>query len=65
MIQPKTMRVLRVLLAMSTLGLIAPSGARADGNMNFFLGQKMLEENDWTPVENQGEFGAELTFGRD
>ncbi len=25
----------------------------------------MLEENDWLPVEDQGEFGAEVTFGRD
>ncbi len=42
----------------------APSIARADGDVNFFLGQKFLDKGDWDPVYNQPELGAEITFGK-
>ena len=32
------------------------------GNVNFFLGQKTLEENDWAPVDKQAEFGVLVDF---
>ncbi len=48
-----------VLLA---FGLVVPR-AFAAGNMNFFLGSKALDENDWEPVESQGEFGIMIDFG--
>lgn len=32
------------------------------GNVNFLLGSKSLEESDWAPVEEQGEFGVMLDF---
>ena len=34
------------------------------GNANFFLGQKSLDSDDWEPLENQGEFGAEVSWGK-
>ncbi len=32
------------------------------GNVNFFLGAKALEENEWEPVEDQVELGIEIDF---
>ena len=32
------------------------------GNLNFFLGQKTLDKDDWAPVEDHGEFGILLDF---
>jgi len=46
--------------------LAAPSAVLAGtGNANFFLGGKALNKSDWEPLEDQAEFGAEVTFGRD
>jgi Outer membrane protein beta-barrel domain len=33
-----------------------------EGNINVFLGQKNLDDNDWSPVEDQGEFGLMFDF---
>jgi hypothetical protein len=45
-------------------GLIGPTLAHADskGNVNFIIGGKGLD-SDWEPNEDQGEFGAEVTWG--
>ena len=32
------------------------------GNVNFFLGQKTLDEDDWTPLDKQAEFGVLVDF---
>ena len=32
------------------------------GNVNFFIGQKTLEEEEWAPVDEQGEFGVLVDF---
>ncbi len=32
------------------------------GNVNFFLGQKTLDENDWAPADKQAEFGVLVDF---
>jgi opacity protein-like surface antigen len=32
------------------------------GNVNFFLGQKALEEDDWAPLDEQAELGALFDF---
>jgi hypothetical protein len=48
-------------------GVCAPAPAIAGdwtGNANFFLGQKSLDSNDWEPLDNQGEFGAEVSWGK-
>lgn len=48
------------------LFLAAPSVmAAATGNANFILGLKAMDEDDWGSLDSQGEFGAEVSFGRD
>lgn len=32
------------------------------GNVNFFLGQKSLDSDDWQPLDEQGEFGVLVDF---
>lgn len=32
------------------------------GNVNFFLGQKSLDSDDWAPLDDQGEFGVLVDF---
>lgn len=32
------------------------------GNLNFFLGQKTLDKDDWEPLEEQAEFGILVDF---
>lgn len=46
--------------------LIAPASASADefyGNFNLFLGQKMMDEDDWDPVDLHDTAGIEATWG--
>ena len=48
----------------AVLFLAAPSFALAGtGNVNFFLGAKILDDDEWAPLEDQGEIGVEVTFG--
>lgn len=60
---------LRVAPALALLFFVAavmtPAVARADskGEVNFIIGGKGLDKNDWDPNEDQGEFGAEVTWG--
>ncbi len=60
---------MRMALALAVLlfvaGLVNPAIARADskGEVNFIIGGKGLDQNDWNPNEDQGEFGAEVTWG--
>jgi hypothetical protein len=49
-------------LAFAALVLAAPP-SQAENHINFSLGQKMLEKDDWSPVEDQPEFGVASTFG--
>ncbi len=49
----------------AVLLLMLAFGAHADqstGNVNFFLGQKSLESDDWAPVEDHGSFGVLVDF---
>ena len=39
----------------------APANAWT-GNVNAFLGQKTLDEDDWSPIDKQPEFGVLLDF---
>jgi len=41
----------------------SPGLAGMDYQVNFLLGQKMLEKDDWAPLEDQAEFGVSSTFG--
>jgi len=33
-----------------------------DGNINFLIGQKILNESDWEPYDSQTEYGVNLNF---
>ena len=44
---------------------LAATAARADSQVNFFLGQKALDGGDWDPVDRQAELGAVMSFGRE
>lgn len=55
-------------LSLFILICMVPATARAGdwtGNVNFLLGQKQMDKNDWEPVEDQSEFGAEVTWGKE
>jgi hypothetical protein len=55
--------ILVVLSVLVLTGYIASSpSAATDGNVNFLLGQKQLDDDDWEPVEDQPEFGALIDF---
>ncbi len=58
-----TKTAIAVFLAVAWVGGSAQV-ARADltGNVNVFLGAKALEEDDWAPVEDQGEIAIEFDF---
>jgi hypothetical protein len=57
---------IRFALALSILLLAAPATAAfAGGDVNFLLGMKPLDKDEWDPVESQGAFGAEVTFGKE
>lgn len=67
---PKEGATLRRFLHRVTLvALVAVLGtpvaaADAEGQVNFFLGQKSLDSEDWQPAEDQPEFGVMMSFGR-
>lgn len=55
--------MLGALLSISLF--ILPAAAQESGwtgNVNLFLGAKALDEDDWSPADRQGEFGAEVDF---
>lgn len=54
---------LSAVLLVIGITALAPPSARADGNANFMLGMKQLDEDDWAPVEDQALLGAEVDFG--
>ncbi|MGH9797451.1 MAG: hypothetical protein ACRD5D_04765 [Candidatus Polarisedimenticolia bacterium] len=55
-------RFASALLLAAALWLPA-TPALADGDFNFFLGQKSLDEDDWAPAEEHGELGIEMSWG--
>jgi len=60
------MRRAALIVAFAAAAAFTPSPARADfeGNVNFFLGEKSLDSNDWKPLDSQFEFGAVMSFGQ-
>jgi len=45
------------------MGGLSPALAEEEGwtgNINFFLGAKALDDDDWEPVEEQGEIGVSI-----
>ena len=57
-------RPIALVLSMFLL-LFAPATAFAGGDANFLIGLKAVDEDDWTPVDDQGAFGVEVTFGKE
>lgn len=60
--------LIMVAMAMLAFGLVIPNAyaeGEWDGNTNFFLGGKTLDKNEWEPVEEQGEFGIMVDFGKE
>lgn len=51
-----------VLLCSWVVGSVQPAQAELTGNVNLFLGAKELDEDDWAPVESQGEVAVEFDF---
>ncbi len=45
------------------LALVLSPSVAAETNINFLLGSKALDSDDWDPGENQGEFAVMTTFG--
>src|SRR6266850_7215385 len=44
--------------------LCATTITLAEGDANFFLGQKYLDKGDWEPLEEQSEVGVEVSFAK-
>ncbi len=57
--------VLAVAVIAAAALTFTPARAKADGHVNFFLGEKSLSGADWEPLEDQFAFGAVMSFGRD
>ena len=51
-----------ILAVTLMLFFISANANEWTGNVNFFLGQKTLDEDDWTPLDKQGEFGVLVDF---
>jgi hypothetical protein len=54
-----------VLSALAAVVIVAstPAAARYHGNLNLFVGEKLLDKHDWEPVDQQPELGLMLAFG--
>jgi len=57
-------RICNLAAVVSLLTLAPAARAESTGQVNFFLGQKSLDSGDWAPVDDQGEFGAVMSFGQ-
>jgi opacity protein-like surface antigen len=57
-------RTTGILVVLCTLTAAPVAHAESTGQVNFFLGTKFLDSGDWDPVDDQGEFGVVMTFGR-
>jgi len=54
-----------VLAAVSVLAATEDAQARYKGDLNLFVGQLWLKSGDWSPVDEQPEFGLMLNFGEE
>jgi hypothetical protein len=60
-------RALCLVALVSGLGLLTLDEklAQPTGDVNFVLGQKWLDPDDWAPVENQSEFAVNGSWGNE
>jgi hypothetical protein len=54
-----------VLAVMSILAAGSEAQARYVGNLNLFVGQKWLDNGDWSPADEQPQYGLMLAFGEE
>jgi hypothetical protein len=54
-----------IVVLAATAFTFSPVLADGDGHVNFFIGQKSLDGDDWEPLDDQLEFGAVMSFGQD
>lgn len=52
----------KILGVMLMLFVVNAHAGGYTGNVNFFLGQKSLDSDDWSPLDEQGEFGVLVDF---
>ncbi len=53
-----------IICTVLAVGILCPNVFAQDwtGNLNAFFGMKYLDEDDWEPVDDQGEMGAMFDF---
>lgn len=60
-------RTLALLILLFVAVCLTPNFSHAadgfTGNINFLIGKKVLNENDWTPYDSQTEYGVGLDVG--
>ena len=54
-----------VLAAVSILAAANEAQARYVGNLNLFVGEKWLDNGDWSPSNEQPQYGLMLAFGEE
>ncbi|UCF67741.1 MAG: hypothetical protein JSV80_00075 [Acidobacteriota bacterium] len=57
--------VLLVALALAAVSIHASLPAHAEGNVNFILGQKSLDDDGWGRLDEHAEIGVLVTFGEE
>jgi opacity protein-like surface antigen len=57
-----SLRYAMLLIAAMTAPAVTHADEAWTGNVNFSLGNKSLDKDDWAPVEDQGEFGISADF---
>ncbi len=63
-IETPARRLAAALPILLALGIATPARAgEYAGNLNFILGQKVLNEGDWEPIDDQPMVGVEYTWG--
>ena len=60
------MRRVASMLPLLTLLVLTGTVSAGDpeGHLNFFIGQKSLDPDDWSPADDQPEFAVAMSFGR-
>ena len=54
--------VVASLILLADVKLTEAQQGEWTGNVNIFLGAKALDEDDWSPADEQGEFGIKVDF---
>ena len=63
MVHPKLQAILSIL-ALTVVSPLLAGGGEGTGNVNFFLGQKSLDDAAWAPGDQQFEVGVETSWGK-